>query len=315
MSPPGPDAVGHLKPTAFAGLMHTGLMVAALVLGVWLSVSAGLLGYLVGQVLLAFGFVHAFVLLHEAGHDTLFGARALNRLVGHMAGFVALIPFCNWQGIHRRHHDYTGWQDMDATTASLVPYPLGRWERRCINFCWTTWLPVFALSYRLQNFWNLGRIGRYLSGSKTLGRIRVNSLTVLAGYGALLVWVGPVETVSLLGPGFMLSLVVQEALILSQHTHVPQRVSGVAQVRVFPPREQEAFTRSLRLPTWLSFLLMHFDAHGLHHMYPQVPGYRLRQIPYQPRNEVHWWRWLKVARGLSGSDFLFRNWDDTGLRV
>jgi len=60
---------------------------------------------------------------------------------------------------------------------------------------------------------------------------------------------------------------------------------------------------------------MHFDAHELHHMYPHVPGYRLRNIDYRPVNEVHWRTWLKGARSLSGTEFLFKNWDETGVKV
>jgi fatty acid desaturase len=272
-------------------------------------------GYIAGQTVLAFFFVHAFVLLHEAGHDTLFAQRSLNRMVGHVAGFLSLIPFWNWQRIHARHHHYTGWQDLDATTASLVPRPISRWERRVIDFAWTTWLPVFALVYRIQNFWNLARVRRYVNNPANLRRIRINTLGALALYAVLLLAAGPVAVLKLAGPGFLLSLIFQEFLILSQHTHVPQRLSGGKAVRPFAPAEQERFTRSLRLPSWLSALLMHFDAHELHHMFPYVPGYRLRCIDYRPVNEVHWWQWLMAARSLSGSDFLFRNWDDTGMRV
>lgn len=313
--PPAPAAVAHLKATAMAGTCHAAVSLLLLGGGIRLSLSGSLLPYLAGQLLLAFFFVHAFVLLHEAGHDTLFKQRSLNRLAGHIAGFLTLIPFWNWQRIHARHHHYAGWQDLDATTASLVPRPITAWERRVINFAWATWLPVFALTYRIQNFWNLPRVARYISNPKNLRRIRINTLIVLIGYGAVLLAIGPLEVLRVVGPGFLLSLVLQEALILSQHTHVPQRLHAGQPVQPFTPLQQERFTRSLRLPRWLSTLLMHVDAHELHHMYPFVPGYRLRQIDYRPMHEVHWWRWIKAARGLPGTDFLFRNWDETGVRL
>jgi hypothetical protein len=76
-------------------------------------------------------------------------------------------------------------------------------------------------------------------------------------------------------------------------------------VQPFPPVEQGPFTRSLRLPAWLSWLLLHFDAHELHHLYPAVPGYRLREIPYTPPNEEAWWPWIQEVKRLSGTRFLF----------
>ncbi|UCG72350.1 MAG: fatty acid desaturase [Chromatiales bacterium] len=314
-SAPAPGEVAHLQPTLLGGVIHTGVSLAGFAAGLGLAARGGPLAYTVGQLVLALAFVHAFVLLHEAGHDTLFKQRALNRLVGHVAGFLCLIPFWNWQRIHARHHHYAGWQDLDATTASLVPRPMASWERRIINFAWATWLPLFALTYRIQNFWNLPRVAQYITNPTNMRRIRLNTLALVIGYVIVLVWAGPLVILQLLGPAFLLSLVFQESLILSQHTHVPQRLSDGQPVKPFTPAEQEPFTRSLRLPAWLSALLMHFDAHELHHIYPYVPGYQLRHIDYRPMHEVNWWTWLKAARGLSGTDFLFSNWDDTGVRV
>ncbi|NJK43852.1 MAG: hypothetical protein HC933_05800 [Pleurocapsa sp. SU_196_0] len=95
-------------------------------------------------LVIALALLQWFVILHEAGHNTLFRARRLNRLAGHLASFFALIPFHNWQRIHARHHHYAGWQDLDATTASLVPRPMRGYERHIINFVWATWLPLFC---------------------------------------------------------------------------------------------------------------------------------------------------------------------------
>ncbi len=312
---PASEFVTALKPTLTGGLTHTGLSLLLLIGGAGLSLSDNALAYAASQFVLAFFFVHAFVLLHEAGHNTLFPRRALNRIMGHAMGFLTVTPFWNWQRIHARHHRYTGWQDLDATTASLVPRAIRPYERRIINFAWATWLPLFAISYRVQNFWNLPRVARYVRSPKNLTRIRINTIIILLAYIALFWIVGPKQLLAMIGPAFLLSLVFQEFLILSQHTHVPQQLSYGRDVRPFSPLEQQLFTRSLKLPTWLSGALLHFDAHELHHMYPYVPGYRLRSIQYQPANEVHWWRWLKATRKLKGTDFLFRNWNDTGLRV
>jgi hypothetical protein len=46
-----------------------------------------------------------------------------------------------------------------------------------------------------------------------------------------------------------------------------------------------------------------------------VPGYRLHRIAYTPRNEVNWLRWIKAAKALRGTQFLFSNRNDTGAPV
>ena len=62
----------------------------------------------------------------------------------------------------------------------------------------------------------------------------------------------------------------------------------------------------------MSALVLHFDAHELHHMYPFVPGYYLRRIPYRPAHEIGWWRWVAGAKHMSGDVLLFENRDQSG---
>jgi omega-6 fatty acid desaturase (delta-12 desaturase) len=312
--PPDPGAFRHLRPRDLAGLGFFGLACFVTAAAAWLAVSGGAWRWAAGQLLFALAFVQWFVLLHEAGHRTLFRTRALNPLAGWVAGFFALIPYPSWQRIHARHHRWTGWQDLDATTASLVPRPLAQWERRAVNFAWKTGMPLFSVMYRLSNYWNLRRLAAFLP-SEQIARLKLGVVLYLAGYAILALAVGPLVLLKCCAVGRLLALAVEDPLLLSQHTHVPQRVSAGERVRPFTPFEQQAFTRSLRLPGWLSWLILHFDAHELHHMYVRVPGYDLRRIPYRPSNEVGWWVWLRGAKRLPGTVFLFQNRMQTGFTL
>jgi fatty acid desaturase len=283
-------------------------------LGGGLALQESLWAWAAGQVVIALALLQWFVILHEAGHNTLFRTRRLNRLAGHLASFFALIPFHNWQRIHARHHKYTGWQDLDATTALLVPRPIKSWERPVINFFWATGLPLFSILYRLQNYWSLPRIELYLARAEDMRAVRVNAWALGTAYLIALVAVGPLALISAAGVGLLLSLMAQDVILLSQHTHMPSNLSRGRPVRPFAPQEQEPFTRSLRLPEWLSVLLLRFDLHELHHMFVQVPGYDLARIPYRTQNEVSWWRWTREAKRLSGVDFLFGDRERTGFR-
>lgn len=312
---PPPPAVSHLRPDFRSAYLHTVGQLTGLSAAIALSASGITWLWIIGQLLLSLVFVHAFVLLHEAGHNTLSPDRRFNRAVGHTAGFISGFPFWSWQKIHARHHKYTGWQDLDATTQSLVPRKMHPLERITVNLAWATGFPLFALLYRIQNFWNFPRIEQFITKPQDLGLIRRNLVGLSISYAVLIAWLGIGRVLELCGLGFFLGLVIQEALILSQHTHVPQMLSGGATVRPFTPAEQESFTRSLILPSWLSITLMHFDAHGLHHIYPWVPGYLLRRIAYEPSNEVHWWRWLVTIKRIRGVAFLFQNRNQSGLRL
>ncbi len=256
--------------------------------------------------------VQWFVILHECGHDTLFRTRRYHLVAGRLAGFFSLIPYHAWTRVHGRHHKWTGWQDLDPTTAALVPRPLGRAERTIVNTCWRFWIPLFSVLYRVNNYWHLPRLVRLFAKSVDRRAIVLDVVALLGIYAAIVVLAGPTLVVRVTAVALLLSLGLEDLLLLSQHTHVPQNVSRGAAVRPFPAVEQEPFTRSLRLPPVVSRFILHFDAHELHHMYPFVPGYHLDRIRYTPGNEVGWWHWVRGAKQMRGDVLLFQNRLESG---
>ena len=309
---PTPSDLTHLRPTdALGTVVFAGagsLTAASLVLSArrewWL--------WLIGQILLALSLVQWFAILHECGHETLFRTRRLHATAGQVAGFFSIIPFFNWKRVHGRHHKWTGWQDVDPTTESLVPRDLKTAERVLVNVCWRWWIPLFSVMYRVNNFWNVPRLRSLFENSNDRRRIAINSIGLIVGYIAIAVLVGPGTLLRLVGLGVLLSLIAEDLLLLSQHTHIPQQLSHGETVRPFPTVEQEVFTRSLVFPRWLSAVLLHIDAHELHHMYPFVPGYRLGGIAYETENEIGVWTWIRRARAMPGEIFLFQNRLETG---
>ncbi len=296
--------------------MFLGWALASTAVGWWLATRASIVPWATGQLVLTVAFLQWFALLHECGHGTLFRTRRLNDLVGSVAGFFALIPFRCWRPIHARHHKWTGWQDLDPTTAALVPRPLGRIERLVVNVCWRHWIPVFSVLYRLSNFWNLARLFA-LFGSKPGARrgMAVDVLSMVVAYTALIVVFGPTAIFRTIGVALVLSFVAEDVILLSQHTHVPMGLSQGRDVEPHGALAQGPFTRSLRFPGWLSLMLLNFDAHELHHMYPAVPGYRLPQVTHVPENEVSWREWVPAARAVPGEVFLFQNRNQSGFDV
>ncbi len=313
--PPDVQDLTHLKPRDAIGLKYLSACAMLTAVGLTLSVSGGWFAWTCGQILLGCAFLQWFVLLHEAGHRTLFRSTVLNHGVGHIASFFALIPFECWKLVHARHHVWTGWQDLDATTAALVPRALHPAERRLVNLCWKFWIPLFSVLYRATNFWNLARLQAYFP-HPTQRRCLARGVGLQgAAYLVTLYIFGIAELVNATGLALLLCLMLQDLLLLSQHTHIPQNLSRGRKVGAFPLAAQEAYTRSLRFPAWFSAWILHFDAHELHHMYPRVPGYRLRHIGYAPRNEVDWWLWVCGAKRLSGEVFLFQSRTQTGFML
>ena len=309
---PTPSDLSHLRPSNALGaavLFGAGALTATSIV---LSTRPQWWLWLTGQVLLAFSLVQWFAILHECGHETLFRTRRFHGLAGQFAGFFSAIPFVNWKRVHGRHHKWTGWQDVDPTTEALVPRELKTAERVLVNVCWRYWIPLFSVMYRINNFWNWPRLKSLFKNANDRRAMAINSLGVLAVYIAIALLIGPTTLLRLIGLGVLLSLIAEDLLLLSQHTHIPQELSHGETVRPFPTIEQEVFTRSLVFPSWLSAVLLHIDAHELHHMYPFVPGYRLGGIQYETENEIDVWTWIRRARAMPGEVFLFHNRLETG---
>lgn len=311
------DRDGWLHSLGLLGLMTVALGLASPALDPGsLGSPARILGWLLGQGLIALGFLKAFSVLHEAGHHTLFATRALNTLVGQLCSVLTMIPYTSWREIHRKHHTWTGWQDKDPTTAGLVPRPLSRLEQVVLNFAWRTWIPLFSVLYRAQSFWNLPRLLQLFPEPALRRRLVLNLVGLLVVYVGLVVLIGPAALFVWVGPGLLLGLSWMDVLMLSQHTHIPMRVAGGASVSPFPPAEQVPYTRSLGFPGWISVpLLTGFDAHELHHALPLVPGPRLREIGWAPPNEAPAWSWIRAAKSIPATVFLFQNRDSSGLSI
>ena len=310
-----PAVISHLRSSNWAGSLLLTSAVVLTALGVALSLQPNALVWLLGQVLLAVTMVQWFALLHECGHGTLFRSKTLHAPAGRVAAFFSLIPFYCWKRVHGQHHKWTGWQDLDPTTAALVPRALGRAERILMNVCWRFWIPLFATLYRINNYWHLPRLRSLFPKREDRRHFTISIISYFLVYVAVTILVGPRTLLRVMGFATVLAFVVEDLLILSQHTHIPQNLSQGRQVPPFPAFEQAVFTRSLVIPSWLSTMLLHIDAHELHHMYPSVPGYHLRDIPYDTRNEIDWWVWVRDARAVPGETLMFHNRNETGLNI
>jgi len=312
---PKASALVDLRPSNLIGGVATTAALVVTAGGVWLSSQSSAFLWLMGQVVVAAMLVEWFVLLHECGHGTFFRARWANTMVGHLAGVFAIIPYPIWKRIHGRHHKWTGWQDVDPTTAALARRSRSPGERAIVNVCWKYWIPLFSVLYRLSNFWNLPRLMRLFPDQGVQRRMFGSAVVVGAIYVGIAIAGGVAGLARLGGLAVLLAFVLEDVLLISQHTHIPMRHSGGHPASPYPALDQERFTRSLRMPRWASVLTLHFDAHELHHMYPFVPGYRLREIDYTPVNEVRWWHWLARARALPGDILLFQNRNESGFDV
>jgi acyl-lipid omega-6 desaturase (Delta-12 desaturase) len=274
---------------------------------------SGIALFLLGQLALAIAFIQWFVIMHETGHHSLFRNAWMNNCAGHIAACLSLVPFSVWREIHNKHHVWTGWQDRDPTTLSLVPHERSKSSLRLVNTVWRLFFPLFGALYRFTIYWNPRR---WPSGKKT--KHYWNAVGVLCFWIIALrtLWQFQGMHLLLFFIGLWIHLFLFEAIVLSQHTHVPQKISHGEDVKPVPSWEQDQYTRSLELPWFVSrILLFSFNEHELHHLYPSLPCYHYSKIKLKMVNQRGALSWWKESRRMKGSDFMFKNRNQTGSSI
>jgi len=240
----------------------------------WTSV---LVAGLTGQLSLVLGLLINTVLaslfympMHEAVHGNISGRQERWRPIEHVVGSLCSIPlgfsYAAHRSSHLRHHAYTNSpeRDPDAYTDGKLSALPGKWFAVVIA---TSFLPVFAfipasrglLPAEVRN--SLLADGDKKSGLVQLRYWAMNSAVLIlafvlgVGWPAVFFWYLPARLQAL----WLL-------FVFAWYPHHPAKETGrYVDTRV-------AVFRGSGL------LIRGHDHHALHHLYPQVPHYRLRAL-------------------------------------
>ena len=255
-------------PTLAILLLDAALMAAVAVL----LRSGGAASFVLSQVLLAIVFFNSFSIVHECGHGSASRHAWLNTLVGHYASTFCFIPYFPWKYIHQKHHAWTGNLDRDPVLKSLRA-----WRRTgvpgLVGLCWRTWIPLGALlqhAVYLSYPWVMWRSGEMTprKALRTFGSI----LWMAASFVALRHIAPDIVRFTHVAPAILLFLVAEELV------NIPHHVGTSTFEEKLPIWEQYRATRSCYYPSGLSELLvLNFNFHIEHHLFPMLPWFRLRQ--------------------------------------
>lgn len=302
----------RLSPSNVLALAHLIVPVALCSVGLWLSTGFdSTIAWIVGQAVLGVFFFQCFILLHETAHGSFFRSRVANRLLGHLCGFLSVIPFHGWEAIHSLHHKWTGWRDRDPTTEVTVS-ELGPLQRGIVNGAWLLWVPLFTLAYRIGNYWSPSKLRRHLPLRK-VRRIQRNQVALLVVLAVVIALWGE-WVIANLGAAYLFSLVISDLFILSQHSHIDIPLAGDDDVQPIGYRLQVAYTRSLQInPVLARCVLLNFNLHEQHHARPGIPAYHLGELgEVMPRTRP-FLGYVARAKRMKGVDFIFSTTKRTGV--
>lgn len=227
--------------------------------------------FALSQVLLAVVFFNAFAILHECAHGTLSASPVVNSLVGHITSALCFTPFYPFRYIHQKHHAFTGNVERDPSLKSLRIWRT-QGVPRLVRACWFFWIPLGALLQHLvyASFpLELRRAGA-LTKHKAL-RCLVSTLWLPVSWFLAFSFAPDLVSWSNMLPALVLFLFAEELVNIPHHVGTPT-FSGRLAVW-----EQYLASRSCYYPAGVSELLvLNFNFHIEHHMFPNLPWFRLR---------------------------------------
>jgi len=244
-----------------AGLIQLSLHVALIACAVILVLAArGHLLLLPAMFLLGVSEVALFTPLHESTHDTPFRTRALNRLVGLVAGFVLVLPPRGFRLFHMGHHRHTQDPSRDPELYGAAPLSrAGYWLKLTGLPYWSSQVRTLiaisrgrtALPWISEGEWPAvvleARV--YLFAYATLCAVAIATRSMLLW----LLWVGPV----------LLAQPVLRYVLLVEHGGRPLS------------DDPWLNTRTTRAGAVFRFLFWNANYHAEHHLAPSVPFHAL----------------------------------------
>jgi fatty acid desaturase len=240
-------------------------------LGIWLLSLGTTPAYWLAQLVFPIVFFQAFSILHDCGHGSCTTKTWLNTLIGHLVSPLCFMPYFPWKIQHALHHTWTGHLEKDPTLKLLRDWRATQRVPLLVRIAWRTWIPLAAVMNHLV-FWS-APIAIWRTGTAAQVRRCVASLAWMAAFYASVHHAWPeIFAIGNFGPAIVIYLFAVELVNLPHHAD--QRTS----TEKLALWEQAYSTRSCYYPKLVSELLvLNFNFHIEHHLFPTLPWYRLRR--------------------------------------
>jgi omega-6 fatty acid desaturase (delta-12 desaturase) len=215
----------------------------------------------------------SFSLMHDASHGLVSKNSAVNRSVGIISGTFCFLAFDTWRSSHLEHHRWGGNIDRDPVAAMIkvfpnFPAPL----RGILSLGWRCWVPTLAL-LQISLFWVIS-LRQALTQESSFGH-RFGLLVPFLFWATVFTLTPLHLTWMVLVPSIILYQIGVEVMNAPHHLGL-NYVRGDVKI---PAWEQFRISRSCIYPGWLAkFVVLNFNYHTEHHMYPYVPWYHLDKL-------------------------------------
>lgn len=204
--------------------------------------------------------VFLFTLLHETTHKTPFQSDRLNTVVGHICGFLLILPATWFRYFHLAHHRHTQDPDKDPELQDGKPE---NWRDYVVHI---SGVPVWISQIKSLVSTLTGAAQRDYVPVGRIADVRREAGLYALGYGALLglsIWQGTLVLFWIWLLPMLIGQPVLRLYLLAEHGRCPTVANMLENTRT-------TYTnRLVRAMAW------NMPYHTEHHSYPAVPFHKL----------------------------------------
>jgi fatty acid desaturase len=287
-------------------LLVDGLLVVA---SWYLGQAATLFTWTFSQIIMVIVLTHLYVIHHETVHSTVFKNRTYNEILGHILSVIIALPFLPRRHSHLHHHNWAG-NINDPTNQRLIARLSSASDSKLkiINFLWKLCFPFLIVNERIA-LWRKPFQEWFKGGRTKLNKkeivYQVNYLAFYFLFFIVVCCFGLFTTfINWFLPAWIMLLFVEEMANLPHHADTELYDNPQA----LPFWEQDSVTHSCRsIPFWSKWILLNFNLHTSHHLFPWVPWYKLpeaqkqmqKYAPELGEENVNEFSWLIKRRPVS----------------
>jgi len=246
------------------------------------TISYSMILYLISLIILSLPLTHFYLLNHEAVHGNLCKNSLINDIIGHILGWVILLPFLPRKRSHILHHIWTGHPQGDPANARMIKAfrVITKKQERKLELIWKTWIPLIVINDRKGLWLDAFDKNKDPNEYNQLSKERKFTLIYLICYIFLLITIKINNLLSLIFllyfPALIILFIIEELINLPHHAE-----SSLLDELDFalPYWNQHLVTHSCQnIPIWSHFIILNFNLHTAHHFYPWIPWHTLPQV-------------------------------------
>lgn len=245
-------------------LVHYSLFWAA---GIWLvsSYEQPWWQILLAMICFAATTPSLFAMLHEAGHNTAFASRNLNRIVTTIAAYSNFYIPTGFREFHFQHHRHTH-DPLRDPEISVGGKPANFTDTPLKYLIYLTGLPILLGKIMLAiapAFGLFGMFYPYVQQQKRKRLMLESWLFLLLHAGIITASLTILPGLWLIYPGYVLGMLVLSIYLVAEHTGLPHTGTILAR------------TRHIRTTGLVRFFMWNMPYHAEHHAYPAIPFHQL----------------------------------------